>query len=341
MFIELLKILFCDRRSSLLILSFFIASQAHAQTQLKTPDEHYELIQVEGNLYLAGVKGPGGHTTALLVTPEGVIMGDPIRADFAHWLKQQLTDRFDTEVKYVIYSHHHPDHASGGAVFADTANFVGHQKMRMDKMPSNFAALDTNNNGLIELEETTVRARRNFIKMDVDNSGALTVEEVNASVQAPTTIYTTSLTLHLGGYTVQVHHVPPAHADDMSVILFPDYNTLFAVDFLQIRRFPGGFSGFLAGYQVGNYGAAIDAVLKLDFDRVIQGHGNVIGTKQDAQDFETMLFTTAAAIEEAISEGKNLQETIDAVALPQYKDWSLYETRRAALIESMYESMRP
>ena len=54
-----------------------------------------------------------------------------------------------------------------------------------------------------------------------------------------------------------------------------------------------------------------------------------------------MLFTTAAAIEEAISEGKNLQETIDAVALPQYKDWSLYETRRAALIESMYESMRP
>jgi len=135
--------------------------------------------------------------------------------------------------------------------------------------------------------------------------------------------------------------MPPAHSDDMSVILFPDYATLFAVDFLQIRRFPGGFSGFLAGYQVDDYGAAIDAGLKLDFNRVIQGHGNAIGTKQDAKDFKTMLFATATEVKAAISAGKTLQETIHTVTLPQYKDWSLYETRRAALVESMYESQQP
>jgi len=341
MFSEPLKCLFSGPRWLYLVLSFFIASQLHGQTQSKNPDDLYELVNVEGNLYLAGVRGSGGHTTAVLITPEGVIMADPIQTDFARWLKDQLADRFDAEVKYVIYSHHHPDHASGGAVFADTASFVGHQKMNVDEMPSNFAALDINNNGLIELAETTVRARRNFKVMDVDNSGALTVDEVNASVQAPNIVYNTGIVLHLGGYSVQVHHMPPAHSDDMSVILFPDYDTLFAVDFLHIRRFPGGFNGFLAGYQIDDYGAAIDAGLKLDFNRVIQGHGNVIGTKQDAKDFKTMLFATATEVKEAISAGKTLQETIDAVTLPQYKDWLLYETRRAVLVKSMYESQQP
>ena len=341
MFRETLMSLFNSPRSLCLVLSFFIASQLYGQTQPKDSDELYELINVEGNLYLAGVRGPGGHTTAVLVTPDGAIMGDPIRVDFARWLKQQLSDRFDAKVKYVIYSHHHIDHASGGAVFADTASFVGHQRMRIDQMPSNFSALDTNENGLIELDETTVRARRNFRKMDADDNGELTVEEINASVQAPNTIYSTALTLRLGGYSVEVHHVPPAHSDDMSVILFPDYDTLFAVDFLQIRRFPGGFSGFLAGYQVGDYGAAIDAALKLDFERVIQGHGNVIGTKQDAQDFKNMLLTTEEEVRDAISAGKTLKETIKTVTLSKYKDWSLYETRRTALIESMYQSLQP
>jgi len=156
---EPLKSLLSAPRWLYLVLSFFIASQLHGQTQPKNPDDLYELVNVEGNLYLAGVRGPGGHTTAVLITPEGVIMADPINTDFAQWLKDQLANRFDAEVKYVIYSHHHPDHASGGVVFEDTASFVGHQKMNIDEMPSNFAALDINNNGLIELEETTVRAR--------------------------------------------------------------------------------------------------------------------------------------------------------------------------------------
>ena len=98
-----LKTLFSGRIWLSLVLSFFVASQLYGQTQSTSPDDLYELINVEGNLYLAGVRGPGGHTTALLITPDGVIMGDPIRADFARWLKKQLADRFDAQVKYVIY----------------------------------------------------------------------------------------------------------------------------------------------------------------------------------------------------------------------------------------------
>ena len=47
----------------------------------------------------------------------------------ATWLKGELARRFNVPVRYVIYSHYHWDHASGGAVYADTARFIGHENM--------------------------------------------------------------------------------------------------------------------------------------------------------------------------------------------------------------------
>ena len=69
------------------------------------------------------------HYTVFLVTDQGIILADPINHSFAEWLKGQLEERFNVPVRYVLYSHNHPDHASGGSVFEDTAQFVGHENM--------------------------------------------------------------------------------------------------------------------------------------------------------------------------------------------------------------------
>jgi len=69
------------------------------------------------------------HYSVFLVTPEGIIATDPISTEAAGWLKAELARRFKQPVKYVIYSHHHADHVSGGDVFADTAIFIGHENM--------------------------------------------------------------------------------------------------------------------------------------------------------------------------------------------------------------------
>ncbi len=68
----------------------------------------------------------GAHYGVLYVTEEGVLVGDTINAEASAWVKAQITERWGKPVKYVVYSHHHEDHASGGEVFADTATFVGH-----------------------------------------------------------------------------------------------------------------------------------------------------------------------------------------------------------------------
>lgn len=70
------------------------------------------------------------HFSVFLVTPDGVIATDPINADAATWLKAEIKKQFDKEIKYVIYSHDHADHASGGEVFADTAIVVAHENAK-------------------------------------------------------------------------------------------------------------------------------------------------------------------------------------------------------------------
>ncbi len=82
------------------------------------------ITKITGDLYRFQ---NNGHYSVFLVTPAGVIATDPIDKDAAGWLKAEIATRFKVPVKYVIYSHGHADHDSGGEVFADTATFVGHE----------------------------------------------------------------------------------------------------------------------------------------------------------------------------------------------------------------------
>ena len=70
------------------------------------------------------------HYSVFLVTPDGIIATDPIDADAAQWLQAELASRFDKAVKYLIYSHDHVDHSSGGEVFAETAVIIAHDNAR-------------------------------------------------------------------------------------------------------------------------------------------------------------------------------------------------------------------
>ena len=313
---------------------------APAEAGPAVEQQPFEIVNIEGDLYQAGVRGGmGGHTTVFLVTPAGVILGDPIRADFAEWLKTELRERFDAQVEYLLYSHHHPDHASGGSVFADTATFVAHENMvaNLGRLPSNSVPMDTNGNGMIERSEARGGFLTAFDGSDTNQDDVLTAAEVNANTHPPDIIYRDQLTVSLGGGTVEMHHTPPAHTDDMTVLLFPEQDVVFVVDFLQINRLPGGLSGFLAGYPVDSYEVAVDAVQALDFDRVIQGHSELIGTRSDVEAFMTLLHTTEAEVGAAIAAGRSLEETLDSVMLSDYTDWLLYETRRPQLVGGMYE----
>ena len=88
---------------------------------LAQSDIKREITQISGDLYRFQNKF---HYSVFLVTPAGVIVTDPINADAARWLKTEIASRFGKPVRYVILSHDHVDHSSGGEVFADDGALV-------------------------------------------------------------------------------------------------------------------------------------------------------------------------------------------------------------------------
>lgn len=99
-----------------------VAGQAQAQ---QTPKR--AIVKIAGDLYRFQ---NNFHFSVFYVTPGGVIATDPIDAEAARWLKAEIAKRFNQPIKYLLYSHDHPDHISGGEVFADTALVVAHENTR-------------------------------------------------------------------------------------------------------------------------------------------------------------------------------------------------------------------
>ena len=294
-----------------------------------------EIIRIAGDLYEAR---DGGHNTVFLVTPEGVILGDPMGVEAAQWLKQEIAERFDATVEYVIYSHHHPEHSTGGNVFADTATFVAHENTVAAlnaPFPSNAGQMDRNGDGRIERADSTDPGYGGaaFDRYDRNGDGSITGEEITADTPMPDIVYSTQMGVTLGESRVDLIHPGPGHTEDMTVLLFPEERVIFGADIFHVRRF--GVS--LNGYPVEAYERAINELQQFDFDTVIAGHGDIIGEKADLALFLGWLQALDAGVAAGIAEGRSLEELLETLHFPEYQHWLQYEDRRVTLITEVYE----
>src|SRR5947207_1327290 len=177
------------------------ARSLYQQTQYKGQ----EIGKLTGDVYYARMDD---YVSAFMVTNEGIVLVEPIGTEMAAWLKTELTKRFNVPVKYVIYSHSHWDHASGGAVYAETARFVGHENLLKNiamppantPLPQNVRAQDTNGNGRIEQAEAQGNIKAQFDLYDANKDGVLSGAEVTrgpiANVRAPDLTYTDRIKLN-------------------------------------------------------------------------------------------------------------------------------------------------
>ena len=102
------------------------AAAPAAPTPPRTPPRVF--LPIKGDLWRAG---NGNWWSLVYVTPDGIVLVDPISPEFAVWLKGELRTRFPGKaVKYIVYSHSHWDHVGGAAVFADShPHIVGHERI--------------------------------------------------------------------------------------------------------------------------------------------------------------------------------------------------------------------
>ena len=230
------------------------------------------------------------HYSVFLVTPEGVIATDPINAEAATWLEAEIDKRFDRPIRYLILSHDHADHSSGGEVFADTATVVAHERAKA----------------------VIIGEHRPTAVPDITFSDRMTVE--------------------LGGKRVELIHVGRNHSDNSIVMLFPEERTLFAVDFVSVKRLP--FRTLSDSYYP-DWVDSLRRVERLDFDILAPGHG-AMGTKQDVVDHGRYHEDLYNAFVTAVRAGQSLEEMKASITLDEYKDWGSFGNWRELNIEGVH-----
>src|SRR6478735_7919466 len=81
--------------------------------------------------------------------------------------------------------------------------------------------------------------------------------------------------LYLDGKTVEIYWLGRGHTDGDVVVLFPQYRVLAAGDLFTHGEGLPELVDYNGGGSAKEWPATIDKVLKLDFDTVVPGHGDV------------------------------------------------------------------
>ncbi len=323
--------------SAVLLVSLGFAPDSQAQERSFT--------EVGENLYWVQ---NNNHHAMVLVGTDGVILVDPIGGDFAQWVRGEIQQRFGVPVRYVAYSHHHDDHASGGAAFNDTATFVGHENMlgylemppAGTALPAAAAALDANGDGQLQRGETSGDYEELFELYDDDGDGAINGAEATrgpfSDVRAPDIVFKDRMTLTVGGAEAELIHVGRmAHSNDMTAVVFPEQSVVFVVDFISLNRLP--FQTMASG-QLNAWLNAIRVVEALDVDIVAPSHG-LLGTQEDVAAHRHYIEELRDEVAAGIARGASLTELQDEIQMAAYQDWISYNNWRTLNIEGMYRML--
>lgn len=271
-----------DPRAAVAAAALTLSLCAFAQA----PASPYSTTKVADNVY---VFRAGGYQSMFVVSPDGVMVADPIgfadaKAPAAYLAEiRKITQ---APIKYVIYSHYHYDHAAGGKVFKDQgAVFVAHHNAH-----KRLAAL---RNPDVVMPD-----------MVVEDGGS---------------------TIQLGGMRVDLLWVGNNHSDNMLVMLLPKERILYAVDWLPIH---GVMYRDMADGYIPDWFAGIDRVLAMGWDKMIPGHpgpGGRLGTKEDVRAVRDYLTDVSNAAKQLAADKKCLNdEAMRGVKLPKYETWSGY-----------------
>ncbi len=281
------------------------------------------------------------HFTIALVTPEGIILGDPLNADAAMWMREEFEARFGVPVRYVLFSHSHWDHAAGARVFDDTATLIGHANYpsvvadAIATFPIQVTLVDSNGDQRLDREEASGDLATAFDEYDTDGDGFLNGGEILADVMMPEVLYDERATIALGGKTVELIHPGPNHSTDAAVLFFPEQRAIYGVDFLNVKRLALGFPG--TG-TLDEWIHSLKTVEALDFDIVSPGHSST-GTKADFIAYRQFFEDLRAVVTEAVESGATLEDLLASDALAEYGDLPNYDPQRNRNIEDAYGLM--
>jgi glyoxylase-like metal-dependent hydrolase (beta-lactamase superfamily II) len=257
---------------------------AAQQTQRPT----FATTKVEGtdNVYIFRYQN---HQSMFIVTSAGVIATDPIsygRPQAAVAYVDEIKKITKAPIKYLIYSHHHYDHAAGGKPFKEAgARIVAHKR-----------ATD----------------RLKVLK--------------DAATPVPDESVGDKKVIKLGGTTLELHYTGRNHSDSSLVMFLPKEKIIFAVDFNSLGAMPSRLAvndSYPGEWEVSlKKTLALQWERMIPGH---PGPNDRLGTRADMEQQLAMLTDLSAEVKKASDAGKCFDPAVKEVRLPNYGTLIGYE----------------
>ena len=241
-------------------------------------------IQVRDNIYM--LKGKGGNI-GLFTGADGSFMVDDQFAPLTEKIIAAAKSVGGDAPKYLINTHFHGDHSGGNENLGKTGTLImSHHGVRERLVNGSFIAA---------------------FGMKSDPG---------AKIALPTLTYSENMHLHINGENVQIVHVPRAHTDGDSFVVFKSANVVHTGDL-----FFNGFFPFIDGANGGSVKgviAGVDAILALtnSDSKIIPGHGPM-ASRADLQRYRDMLASAYERLLKLKNQGVAVE---DAIAQAPLKD---------------------
>ena len=301
--------------------------------------------RITGHLYV--VFGLGGNV-AFLTTDEGVLVVDSgNRESDGEQVIAKIREVSDKPIRYPVLTHYHGDHVSGAIAFPARVTVISHDNTRQNipfnresalkSISQEIEKIEKNMRGLtvqggVELEKAQKELERRKKQLD---------EYRGRRYRLPEVTFSDSMTIHIGGESVQLFYPGPGHTNGDIIIRFVNEKVIHVGDLLFNNKWVPRLDGD-AGCSVQNWLRIYDKVGMMDFEKLVPGHGEVTdkeGFRYASKRRREFLKDLRSEVQELLKEEVSLEEIKARVKLSKYQDMELHEVLLPYNIEGVFREI--
>lgn len=261
---------------SCFLVTVLLSSIAGAEGLTKISDNVYSYVGEKD----AAPSHSFAANAGIVIGKDGILVVDTlISAKEAQRFLADIRKVSAKPIKYVVNTHTHLDHAFGNSVFVKQGAIV--------------IAHDADRRLLEKVGAATLQ--------NIGNFGLKAEEMVGTEIVYPTVTFSERLTIDLGGETVELIRVAPSHTEGSVIVHLPAQKLLFSGDILFTDFHP-----FLADGDIPGWTKTIDALLAMDLERIIPGHGP-LSTKKDLREMKEYLILFDAKARELAAGSQDVE----------------------------------
>ena len=243
--------------------------------------------KVADGVYSYGIPA-NGYFSMFVVTREGVIAIESVNSKHAVGMVQAIKAITGQPIRYLLHSHNHWDHASGGKVFRDAgATLMAHEEA--------YEWMKANTGPDMVIPDHGWKGKRKDIA--------------------------------LGGTVVELHYLGMNHGLGMTVFLLPKEKIAYVADLVVPNRVLFNIAPDF-NIKEWERSLKVIAHMNFDkavYSHNNNATPLLGGTKQDVTNYSEFIQDLRGAIFAEFKKGTNPMIVPNVVQLPKYKDWAMYK----------------